>query len=885
MDEHRIAKVHTPLAKALAFRQMKGREEISRLFDWQLEMLADKNANIDPTSLLGKDITVELELQGGGKRYFNGQVARVAFLGGESLADIDIWRYEARLRPWLWYLTRRANFRIFQNQTVPDILDKIFANYPFPVQKKLGGGHYRQWTYCVQYQETDFNFVSRLMEHEGIYYHFEHELGRHTLVLTREVSSHKTVPSYATIPYIPGNRAVVADEEHIDDWQIAKEVNSGAFVTDDYDFEKPDASLSQRRMKSFGHPHDEYEVYEWPGGYIDPADGDNYAQVRLDEQQTPHETGVGRSDARGLAPGYRFTMKKNTRQDQNREYLILSVNYFIRDNPYHSGGDGPAEWKFVFTAQPATAPFRPIRLTPKPITNGPQTAVVVGPPGEEIWTDKYGRVRVLFHWDRREEQYDRDSRPYIEEASCWMRVSQPWAGTNFGGMFLPRIGQEVIVDFLCGDPDQPIITGRVYNYNEMPPYELPKYKDYSTFKTRTTKYGGPRDYNELRFVDTKGKEQVFIHANWRMDVRVKWNYYETTKESRHTCIGKEYALTVGGSHDHHVRGDHIQEVNGKKEYTVDGSLGIGVKGSKTEIIRGKVELNATTSITMEAMTSIVLKVGANFIEVSPAGVTIQGMLTNINSGGGAAGTGDPDYDDVLDCEGADTGEPGYLDRPRKYSGGGGRKKSKWKSAHAAPFTVTKQPNGDLKLGNGITIKKDPKDPSYQDKVLADLTTIGSTKNGSALLNSLDQSGKQTAIHSYTPAPGAGKNAFASPNSANPSNQDFQDATPAGKPVYYGDGTPAMGPDGKQLTGTGKGTNVDVSYNPDDWPDPTTRTKAPGDVILKHEMTHGDHDQKGTYDGTPRGGNFTTNEEKNTIDPENEYRDERNVPRRNNHADL
>ena len=877
MDKNRIAQAHNPLGPTLMFRKLTGREQVSGLFDFQLELLADKDNSVLPSNLIGKDITVELELQGGGTRFLNGQVTRFAFVGKEVAADSDLWRYEARLRPWLWYLTRASDFRIFQNKKVPDILDEIFANYPFPVEKRLQGT-YKDWEYCVQYHETDFNFVSRLMEHEGIYYYFEHAMGRHTLVLADAIGAHSPYPGYATIPYIPHDRVATADEESIDGWQIAQEVEPGAYRTDDYYFETPTADLKQVRKKEFPHPNGGYEIYEWPGDYRVADEGENYTRVHLDELHAPHEIVGGQCNVRGVAPGYLFTLKKCPRRDQNREYLILAASYYVRDNPYHSGGEGEgAEWRMSLTAQPSSIAYRAPRITPKSLTHGPQTAVVVGPAGEEIWCDKYGRVKVQFHWDR----YGK----YDDNSSCWIRVSHPWAGSNWGGMFMPRIGQEVIVDFIGGDPDCPIITGRVYNADHMPPYELPKYQTYSSLKSHSTPKGSSTDWNELRFVDYKGKEQVFIHANWRMDVRVKWNMYETIQESRYICVGKQYVWTVGGRNDHHVRGDHIQEINGKKEYTVDGSLGIGVKGDKTELVRGKIELNGTTSITVEAMTSIVLKVGANFIEISPAGVTIQGMLTKINSGGGAAGTGDPDYEEVADCEHADTGEPGYLDKPRKPGGGGGRKKTKWKSAHAAPFTVTRDPgSGDLKLGNGIVIKKDPKDPAYQDRVLADLTTIGSTKNGSALLNNLDQSGKQTSIHSYVPAdPTKPPNAFASPgkNTA----KDYQDATPAGKPVFDGSGNPLNGSDGKQLTGTGKGTDVDVSYNPTDWPDPGTRTKAPGDVILMHEMTHGDHDQKGTYDGTPRGGNFTTNEEKNTIDPENEYRDERKVPRRNNHADL
>ena len=671
MDTHRIAQAHTPLGPTLMFRQFTGREEISSPFDWHLELLADKNANIDPDSLLGQDITIELKIQGGGVRFFNGHVTRFAFVGREVAKESDLWRYEARLRPWLWYLTRESDFKIFQNKTVPEILDEVFGKYPFPVEKKLGGGRYRKWEYCVQYQETDFNFVSRLMEHEGIYYFFKHEMDRHTLVLVNDLSKHETCPGYATVPYIPSDRIAIADEEYIESWQVAKEVDSGTFITDDYDWEKPQAKLLRPRMKPYGHPHGDHPIYEWPGGYIDLDDGENYAKLRLEELQAPHESVTGQGNARGLAPGYRFTLKTCPRKDQNREYLILGVNYFIRDNPYHTGGEGPSDWRFALTAQPTTVPFRPPRVSPKPLTNGPQTAVVVGKAGEEIWTDKYGRVKVQFHWD----QYGNAD----ENSSCWIRVSHPWAGSNWGGMFMPRIGQEVIVDFIGGDPDYPIITGRVYNADHMPPYELPKYQEYSTIKSHSTKHGSGTDWNELRFVDYKGKEQVFIHANWRMDVRVKWKKYETVKESSHFQMGACY-VTTGGVHDWHVGGDLHQRVDGKIDLSAGGNIGIVAESSVGLQATSNVEVNAK-NITIEGSVGVTLKCGGNFIKLDPGGVVIQGTMVRINSGGVGTGTGPVEIEDPYDAESADDGTPGYLDKP-KTGGWGKRKKRGGPGQHA-----------------------------------------------------------------------------------------------------------------------------------------------------------------------------------------------------------
>jgi len=873
-DAYRIAKAHTPLGDKLLFREMSGREEISRPFDYRLEVLSEDDSTIDPKAVLGRGITVELEIQGGGSRYIDTQCTRFAYVGVETVPgrNTKFYRYEARLRPWTHYMTLQSTCRVFQNKTVPDIIGKVLEPYPFPVDFRLSRD-YRTWEYCVQYQETDFNFMSRLLENEGIYYFFEHSSGSHKLVFADHIGAHSPLPSYAKIPHLPSDKMVVPDEEYIDYLQMVQEMQPGEVALRDFDFKRTAANLNALAIDDLPYPWGDKEIFEWPGGYWDPKDGTQYASTRLEELQQPKERVTAQSTVRGLTPGYLFTLERCPRRDQNREYLLLIVDLFVRNNPYHTGTGRPAEWQFSFIAQPSQQPYRPARLTPKPRTTGPQTAIVAGLKNnkdEEIVCDEYGRVRVQFNWDR-EHDYD-------EESSCWIRVSSGWAGNNWGQISIPRVNQEVIVDFLNGDPDYPIIIGRVYNNEHKVPYALPRWKEYSTWKSRSTKHGGNNDWNEIRFYDYKGKEQVFIHCQWRMDVRVKWNKYETVKESSYDCIGKTYALTVGGGSYHHVGGDHVFEYNGAWDGTVDKNFLVGAVGDAGIIAKGKLDLYSGKTVTVEGVTSIVLKVGANFIEVSPAGVTIQGTMVKINSGGGAAGVADPEYDSVVDCQHADTGEPGYLDKP--YKGGGGPpKKKKWTLDHAPPFTVTKQPNGDLKLGNGITIKKDPADPSYQDKVLKDLTTIGSTKTGSTMLNSLDQSGKQTNIHSYAGNP-ASPNAFAGPAGGN-----FQDASGNGKPVSNGRGDPVNGPDGKQLNGTGKGTDVDVSYNPKDWPNNINAPNTPGDVILEHEMTHGDHMAHGTYDGTKRTDNFHTNEEKNTIGPENEYRDERGVHRRTDHTDL
>ena len=515
---------HSPLGEQLEFRSMVGSEQISRLFEFRVRLISESSA-ISAKSLLGKDLTVEIDLTteqgGGGKRYLSGQVVQFTFIG----RDGDFSSFIAVLRPKLWHATRRTDFKIFQHMKAPDIIKDVLGKYGFSIEDKLTG-QYREWVYMVQYDESDFNFVSRVMESEGIYYYFEHAMGSHTLVLADDIGSHSPLPNGpSTIPYYSGDRAAhVHDEDFIDGWTFAEDIASGKFAADDYDFEKPKALLDTKEAKPAGHPEDDREVYKWPGGYTDAGDGENYARISIEQQSAPREAVHGEGNARNIAPGYLFTFSKYPRADQNKQYLIESAYYRFEENVRRSDGSGgagnskragtdsPTSYRIGFDALPKTTSYRSQRSTTKPHTTGPQTAVVTGPAGEEIYTDKYGRIKVQFHWDR----YG----TMDENSSCWIRVSQTWAGSNYGSMHIPRIGQEVIVDFLNGDPDYPIVTGRVYNAMQMPPWDLPANKTQSGIKTNSSKDGaagagmknGAGDANAIRFEDKKGEEQLWLHA-------------------------------------------------------------------------------------------------------------------------------------------------------------------------------------------------------------------------------------------------------------------------------------------------------------------------------------------------------------------------------------
>jgi type VI secretion system secreted protein VgrG len=541
--------IQTPLGQALQFRQLRGQESISELYELDIDLLSS-DKSIDPKALLGKTATVEVETDGGGKRYIDGIVSRFGMQG----QDYSQYSYKLILRPWLWLATLRSDLRIFQGKTVPDIIEEVLGKYGYPLQKKLTRS-YRAWEYCVQYHESDHNFIARLCEHEGIYYYYVHSAGQHTVVFADDVvSGHEPLPGGAAIPYYPPEKAAVADKECILSWQVMQEVHSGRHYNDDYDFEKPKADLSNMRQNPPGHAHDKYEQYEWPGGFTQFADGETYARVRLEQQLSPRHIAQASSNRRELSPGYKISLNNYPRDDQNQDYLILAVHYDFQENAQVSeGGSGQgSKQEFRLAVQPTSVPYRAQTTTPKPRTHGPQTAIVVGPKGEEIWVDKYGRVKVQFHWDR--------IGSLDENSSCWVRVSTAWAGSNFGAVFTPRIGMEVIIDFLNGDPDYPILTGCVYNANNMPPWQLPANATQSGWLTRSSKEGGYGNANALRFEDKKGSEQVWLHAEKNQDIEVE-------NDETH-WVGHDRSKTVDHDETVHVKHDRTETVDNNETITI-----------------------------------------------------------------------------------------------------------------------------------------------------------------------------------------------------------------------------------------------------------------------------------------------------------------------------
>ena len=680
-QDNRLLILDTPLGKdVLLLQELTGEEGISRLFNYELNLLAHENDSISFSDIVGQKVSITLSRPDGTTRYISGYVSR--FTQGDT-DDRNFTHYHAQVVPWLWFLTRQADCRIFQNLAVNDIITQVFNLFDFKDFRLSLKGTYPQLEYCVQYRETSFNFVSRLMEEFGIFYYFDHSTqGKHTMVLGDQSSTLPACPS-SPISYdlqVGG----IYDPEAITDWRVGQEVRTGKYTVTDYNFTTPSTSLLANDPTvvnlSASQP---LELFDYPGLHTTKDQGDAVAKTRMQEEEAGHMVVQAAGNCRAVMSGYSFVLKNHYRGDQNTNYIVTEVRHYgSAGQTYTSAGNQFAEtYSNSLTCIPASVAYRPPRVTPKPFVQGPQPALVVGKAGEEIWVDKYGRVIVQFYWDRLGQQN--------ENSSCWIRTSQPWAGGNWGAMWIPRIGQEVLVSFLEGDPDRPVITGRVYNANQMPPYTLPDYQTRSTFMSRSSKGGGAANYNELRFEDLKGQEQIFMNAEMDMDLRVEKDSREFIGANRHLIVttnqveqiqtdkhlhvqGKHFekvdsdmSLNVGGNQMESVTGNKSLNVTGNQNESVTGNVSLSVTGNQSESVTGNVSLSVTggkmdsitmgymmsalsihlsaeTGIVIECPVGITLSSGANSIDLGPAGVFVTGMpFVYLNSGSSPASTSDP----------------------------------------------------------------------------------------------------------------------------------------------------------------------------------------------------------------------------------------------------
>jgi type VI secretion system secreted protein VgrG len=887
-QKDRLLQITTQLGEdVLLINNFTCEEAISELFSIEVELLREEDHEdiyeytpVDVSQIIGQKGSILISQEDGGERVFSGLFASFAQLG----RDRNFSKYTATLVPHVWKLTQNFQSRIFQHESVPDILEKVFDGYEV---KFVFEREYKKRNYCVQYQETDFDFASRIMEEEGIFYYFEHSAETDRMIFRDDYKSPEDCPGKDTIPVWDAELKGKDNwESTVGDFYHNYELSSGKYVYWDYNFELPTKKLDTEKISRFNMGgNQELEVYVHPGGYarkydgIDKTGGEQRSELdnifvdnkmNATNQMLSRDAGqkkfIGKSDCCSFTAGYRFHLEKHPNREVNQGYILVSVSHSASQVPgYIIGREGGEAYINTFTAIPhgsGDPEFRPESKTTKPIIQGSQSAFVVGPSGEEIYTDKYGRVKVQFPWHREGENN--------AGSSCWVRVLKDLAGNKYGSMYIPRIGQEVLVDFIGGNPDQPIILGAMYNPETMPHYDLPEFKTMTYIKTRTSPDDG-QGFNEMRFEDKQGKEQVFMHSQKRWDTRVKGSMYETCGGNRQERIGVRsdnqpggnLAITVGGSQDNHVKVDDFIGIDGKRNEEVTGDVMENYGGKQSTAVTGAREVNAS-SITLEATQKITLKVGGSFVAIDQSGVTISGPMVKINSGGAGMATQPFQLTSPLDAESADTGEPGYLDRPRS-GGGGGRKTRTIGGQHAPPFATKTLPNGDIQVGNGLVIKKSASDPNFQQKVLDDMTTMSNHPQGMDTLNSINNSGKTVSV----------KDKPAGGNSYSPGN--VQGALPKGeKGNFTGIG---------KVTGDGKGSDGTVNYNPDN---PRTNAIRPRDVGLHHELSHADHAANGDYDITtadPTQPNNPHKEESNTIDADNNYRKQRKVHTRKDHTVL
>jgi type VI secretion system secreted protein VgrG len=526
--------------------------------------------------------------------------------------------------PSLWFLTRTSDCKIWQEKKIPDIIGEVLGDHSRVKVKKSLQGSYDPWDYCVQYRETDFNYVSRLMEQEGIAYHFAHGQGKLELVLADAPSAYADCED-AKVEFVD-DFADPGKPGQLFSWQRDWSYKTGKFAQRDYNFEKPTTDLlAKQNGKGEYEGAGDLEIYDYPGEYEKKGAGDADTKLRIEEEEATASVAQGSSSCRTFSPGFTF------KAPDGKKYLLTSVSHSasIRGAYESDGNTATFDYHNSFSCIPADVPFRPSRTTPKPIVSGAQTAVVVGKSGEEIDTDEHGRVKVQFHWDRYGEK--------DEKSSCWIRVAQSMAGPGWGGQFLPRIGQEVVVSYLEGDPDAPLVTGVVYNGENKHPFALPDKKTQSGFRSRSTKDAGDSNFNELRFEDKKDSEEIYFHAEKDFKRVVENNDVLEVGASKK----KDGDRTITVFNDHKETIGCSQAKSGSRTLTVwkDDTTTVKTGNQKTTIEKGNAALevkmgNQTIKIAMgkqatEAMQAIELKVGSNSIKVDQTGVTITGMMVKV----------------------------------------------------------------------------------------------------------------------------------------------------------------------------------------------------------------------------------------------------------------
>ncbi len=640
--------VTTPFSDVLVARSFRGEEGVSAPFLFTLELICE-NASLDFTQIVGQGVGVSLALAGGSTRWFHGLCTRFVQGGTED----GLTRYHAELRPWLWMLTLAADCKVFQNQSVPDIVEAVFSGLGFTAFKSSLTATYSPLEYCVQYRETSFAFVSRLLEEAGICWFFEHAQGAHTLVLADDASAFSACTGLATATYAASTTGAGL-QDLVTECTLEQQVTTGKLSLDDFNFETPSTDLTSTVDGTAGT----LQVYDYPGGFTTQSDGEAVARLRIEAAEAAATLLRGASGCRAFGTGYTFTLAGHPRASLNQAYLLLSLSHSADQEAYANR----------FEAVPASVAWRPPPRTPRPVIAGSQTATVVGSSGEEIYTDQYGRVKVQFHWD----QVGTND----QNSSCWIRVAQGWAGQGWGSIFLPRVGMEVIVSFLEGDPDAPLVTGCVYNATQTVPYALPDNGTRSTIKTSSSK--GGNGFNEIRFEDKAGSEEVFVQAQKDMNLSVLNNCTWTIAQAHQVTVSQgdetltvsqgNRARTVSQGNDSVTisqgnrsvtvtqgaesltvsQGNRTVAVSqGDESHTVGGTRSVSVTGDETHgssasfkhTVGNGFTLDVTGDISIQASGSITLQAGSGITLTASQSLSASGQSVSVDAAQGVSLTG------------------------------------------------------------------------------------------------------------------------------------------------------------------------------------------------------------------------------------------------------
>jgi type VI secretion system secreted protein VgrG len=587
-QSQRVARLDTPFGPdELVLYRFEGHEGLSELFEYRVEALS-RNDNINFDRAIGKNCSVTIDSYNNVKRVFCGVLVEAQWTGIEGV----FYAYSLVLRPWLWLLSRRADCRIFQDETVVDIIEKVFTTAGFAdYALRVSRSEYPEIPYCVQYRETDLAFVSRLMEEWGIYTFFQHETARHTLIVADSRSSHVAVSLPAgTVPFIALTGQNRREQEHIYHWRSDRQFRTGKMSTNDFDYMKPTTNLKADSQSSESYEWAKLEAFDYPGRYTEEDVGKRRTKVRLEAEQAVDRRRHAAGDAVSLYPGALFNLKQHTEDGQ---YLVVRASHRYTVQEYRSGGTGPEDEIYFgrYELLKSDRPFRAMLSTPKPLVHGPQTGLVVarkGKESEEIDVDEEGRIFVQFHWNRDKEKI---SRP--------VRVAQMWSGKGWGGQFIPRVGQEVVIEFLEGDPDQPLVVGTVYNKDYRYPFELPDNKTISGLKSDSTKgHGG---YNEFVFDDLKGKEKIKLRA--------EKDHESIVRNSETRVIGETFTPPMGSP---------------SRETTLKNG------DEKLVVESGNWDVDVAQKIHIQAKLQVVIEVGGSKIEMNPGMITLTAPLIKIN---------------------------------------------------------------------------------------------------------------------------------------------------------------------------------------------------------------------------------------------------------------